>query len=71
MTIIIGCFNRLAIPLTIYRAPKPRFPRIAAEIAAETAGETRGAEGSAGGTAAETAGKSAVSLHTHAAISRM
>ena len=39
----------LAIPLTIYRALQPGFPK----IAAETAGETGG---SVGGTAAETAG---------------
>ena len=45
-----------AIPPAIYRAPKPGFPKTAAETAVETAGETRGA----GGTAAETAGKSAV-----------
>ena len=51
-----------AIRPAIYRAPKPGFPKTAAETAAETAGETRGAGGSAGGTAAETAGKSAVSL---------
>ena len=42
--------------MTICRAPKPGFPRTAAETAAETAGETRGAGGNAGGTAVETAG---------------
>ena len=44
------------------QGPKPRFPKIVAEIAAETAGETRGAGGSAGRTAARTAGGAAVSL---------
>ena len=52
----------VAIPPTIYRAPKHGFPQTAAETAAETAGENRGAGGSAGGAAAETARKSAVSL---------
>ena len=33
--------TRLAIPPTIYRAPKPEFPKTAAETAGETAGETR------------------------------
>ena len=47
---------RLAIPPAIYKAPKPGFPK----TAAETAGETR----DAGGTAAETAGKSAVALRS-------
>ena len=46
---------RVAIPLAIYRAPEPEFPKIAVEIAEETGGETRSAGGSAGGTAAETA----------------
>ena len=45
---------------TIYRAPKPGFPKTAAETAAETAGETRGAWG----TAAETAGGNALALRS-------
>ena len=54
--------SSVAIPPTIYRAPKPGFPKTAAETAAEIAGEIRGAGGSAGGTAVETGGGTAVSL---------
>ena len=35
----------VGIPLTIYRAPEPEFPKTAVEIAGETAGESQSAGG--------------------------